>query len=98
MYFIYNVYICYIRYTVNSKYSMIILLINCLHFFNLYGVISSHPGTYNKMTLMPLRSRSRVKESVVLTRTLNQYIHNYIISLSTIMLIHFLIIRIETEL
>ena len=34
--------------------------------------------TYNHMPIMSLLSRSRVKESIVLTRADNLFIHNYI--------------------
>ena len=43
--------------------------------------------THNKMAPMSLRSRSRVKASMVLTRADNYCIHNYIRSLLNIILI-----------
>ena len=60
-----------------------ILLLLLLFLFG--GVLSSHPGTYMKfslitiyMALMSLRIRSHVKASMVLTRADHLFIHNYI--------------------
>ena len=77
---------------VTLQYSMI--KGNFFYFFFILfgGVLSSHPGTYMKfslitiiwyiyMALMSLRSRSHVKASMVLTRTDHLFIHNYIRSL-----------------
>ena len=60
--------------------------IYCYSYCYFYLVESFHPNlddvfTYNHMSLMSLRSRSRVKASVVLTRADHLYIHNYIRSL-----------------
>ena len=50
-------------------------------FILFYGVLSSHPGTYMKFSLITIyysnvpRSRSHVNASMVLTRATNLFIH-----------------------
>ena len=53
--------------------------------------------TYNHMALMSLRSRSRVKTSMVLTRADHLFIHNYIRSLLHIILRPILMVRTRLE-
>ena len=48
--------------------------------------------TYNHMALMSLRSRSRVKASMVLTRADHLFIYNYIRSRLNNILIHILFV------
>ena len=53
--------------------------------------------TYNHMALISLRSRSRVKAYMILTRADNLFIHNHIRSLLNIMLRIIVLVRSELE-
>ena len=70
----------------NGIYIYIYIYCYCYYYFIWWGPFISSRNlddvfTYNHMALMSLRSRSRVKASMVLTRADHLFIHNYIISL-----------------
>ena len=69
-------------------YTLITIVLRLFNIVLFWGIFSSHPQTYMQFLLMNkwLRSPSRIKASMVLTRADHLFIHNYIRSFLNIIL------------